>query len=165
MTAHRTVWNRFIEIIGDVTPSNLSHLSIDDIKSCGTSRKKATYIKGIADSFADGTINVALMKEMSDEDLCAYLTKLKGIGKWTAEMLMIFSLERKNIFSFSDVSILRGLRMLYRHKEISLERFEKYRKRFSPYCTIASFYLWEIAGGALPEYKDPVQNTKKKKKG
>ncbi|MCF0247943.1 MAG: hypothetical protein HUJ86_04980, partial [Synergistes sp.] len=75
---------------------------------------------------------------------------------WTAEMLLIFSLGRRDVLSFGDLGIQRGLRMLYRHKEITPAIFDRYRKRYSPCGTLASLYLWEISGGALPGLTDPA---------
>ena len=77
-------------------------------------------------------------------------------------MIMTFCMQRPNIVSFGDLAILRGMRMLYRHKKIDRAKFEKYRKRYSPYGTVASLYLWAIAGGALPELTDPAQKKVKK---
>ena len=71
-------------------------------------------------------------------------------------MLMLFSLQRPDILSWGDLAIQRGLRMLYRHKEMPRERFERCRRRYSPYGSVASLYLWAIAGGALPELTDPA---------
>ena len=76
------------------------------------------------------------------------LAKVNGVGMWTAEMLMLFSMQRPDIFSFGDLAIHRGLRMLYRHKEVSRELFERYRRRYAPHGSVASLYLWAIAGGA-----------------
>lgn len=85
-----------------------------------------------------------------------------GIGVWTAEMLMTFSMQRPDIISYGDLAIRRGLRMLYRHREITRERFERYRRRYSPYATVASLYLWAIAGGAMPELSDPAPKEAKR---
>ncbi len=89
----------------------------------------------------------------------ACLATLKGIGVWSAEMLMIFSLQRPDVLSFTDLAIQRGLRMIYRHREITRPLFEKYRRRFSPYCSVASLYIRAVAGGAIPDLTDPL--TKK----
>lgn len=80
-----------------------------------------------------------------DAALCAALCRLNGVGVWTAEMLMLFSLQRPDILSWGDLAIQRGLRMLYRHKEMPRERFERCRRRYSPYGSVASLYLWAIA--------------------
>ncbi|MEG6523450.1 DNA-3-methyladenine glycosylase family protein [Desulfotomaculum sp. 1211_IL3151] len=85
---------------------------------------------------------------MSDEDVCKRLSQIKGVGVWTAEMLMIFSMQRMNVISWGDMAIIRGLRMLYHHREITPKLFAKYKKRYSPYATVASLYLWQISHGA-----------------
>ncbi len=71
-------------------------------------------------------------------------------------MLMLFSMQRADVLSFGDLAIQKGMRMLYRHREITKERFERYRKRYSPYGSVASIYLWEIAGGAIDGLTDPA---------
>jgi DNA-3-methyladenine glycosylase II len=88
------------------------------------------------------------------------LSKIKGIGQWTAEMILIFCLQRPNIFSYDDLAIHRGLRMLYHHRNISRKIFEKYRRRYSPYCTVASLYLWSIAAGTIEGMKDCAAKKK-----
>jgi DNA-3-methyladenine glycosylase II len=92
-------------------------------------------------------LDIKKLKKKDDEDLTTELIKLKGIGQWTADMIMIFCLQRKNILSYNDLAIHRGLRILYHQKSISKELFEKYRKRYDPYNTVASLYLWVIAAG------------------
>jgi DNA-3-methyladenine glycosylase II len=76
------------------------------------------------------------------------------VGVWTAEMLMIFSMQRRNILSYGDLAIQRGLRMIYHHRQIDREKFNKYWKRYTPYASVASLYIWAVAGGAIPEMKD-----------
>ena len=98
---------------------------------------------------------------MSDEDAIKELSALKGIGVWTAEMILLFCMQRPNIFSYDDLAIQRGLRMVYHHRKIDRKLFEKYRRRFSPYCSVASLYLWAVAGGAIPEMKDYAPKKKK----
>ena len=73
-------------------------------------------------------------------------------------MLLLFCMERKNVFSYNDLAIQRGIRMVYHHKKITRALFEKYRKRFSPYCSIASLYFWEVAGGKIADLKDYPPN-------
>jgi DNA-3-methyladenine glycosylase II len=100
---------------------------------------------------------------MSDDEVCKRLCQIKGIGVWTAEMLMIFSMQRMDILSWGDIAIHRGLRMLYGRKKITPELFTKYKKRYSPYATVASLYLWHISSGACDGLVDcaaKVQKTK-----
>ena len=89
-----------------------------------------------------------------DEEVIRELSALKGIGVWTAEMILLFCMQRPDVFSYDDLAIQRGLRMVYHHRKIDRKLFEKYRRRFSPYCSVASLYLWAAAGGAVPGLKD-----------
>lgn len=91
---------------------------------------------------------------MSDEDAIAALSSLKGIGVWTAEMILLFCLQRPDVLSYGDLAIQRGLRMVYHHRDITPQLFERYRRRFSPCGSVASLYLWAVAGGTIPELKD-----------
>lgn len=86
--------------------------------------------------------------------MIAELSSLKGIGIWTAEMLLLFCLQRPNVFSYGDLAIRRGIRMVYHHRKVSREQFEKYCRRFSPYCSVANLYFWAVAGGAILEMRD-----------
>ena len=88
------------------------------------------------------------------------LSALKGIGVWTAEMILLFCMQRPDVFSYDDLAIQRGLRMVYHHRKIDRKLFEKYRRRFSPYCSVASLYLWAAAGGAVPGLKDYAPKKK-----
>ena len=101
---------------------------------------------------------------MSDDEAIAALSSLKGVGVWTAEMILLFCLQRPNIFSYGDLAILRGMRMVYHHRSIDKALFEKYRRRLSPYCSVASLYFWAVAGGAIPEMKDYAPAKKQEAK-
>ena len=118
------------------------------------SHRKADYIIQFAQKASSGEFDIEALREKPDGEVIKELSALKGVGVWTAEMLMLFSMERPNIFSYSDLAIQRGLRMVYHHRRISRELFEKYRRRFSPYCSVASLYLWAAAGGAVQGLKD-----------
>jgi len=160
MTVHKVLWERLQNKCGDVNPVSLSALTVEEIRAVGLSNNKAVYVKGIAESFASGNIDINVLKSMSDEDAIKELTKLNGVGRWTAEMLLLFSLQRKDILSYDDLAIQRGLRMLYHHRKITKELFAKYKRRYSPYGSIASFYLWAIAGNNIPELRDPKPHKK-----
>ena len=94
----------------------------------------------------DGSLPIHSLVEKSDEEIIRTLTALSGVGRWTAEMLLLFCLKRPNVLSFGDLGVRRGLCAVYGHKEINKKLFEKYRRRFSPYGSVAAFYLW--AAGA-----------------
>ncbi len=153
--ARETVFKRMKDGIGGVCAINLNNLSVDEIQVCGTTFKKAGYIKELAQKVCTGELDLDELQNLPDKDVIDTLKKLNGIGVWTAEMLLASALRRGDVFSFGDIAIHRGLRMLYRHKEVTRQMFERYRKRYSPYGTVASVYLWAIAAGAIPEMDDP----------
>lgn len=152
--AQESIWNRMKGELGEVNADTLLALGRDRLQQFGTTFRKTDYILDFARKVKSGDFNLESMHAMSDEEVIRQLSSLKGIGVWTAEMLLLFCLQRPNVFSYGDLAILRGIRMVYHHKEISRERFEKYRRRFSPYCSVASLYFWAVAGGAIPELKD-----------
>lgn len=152
--AQITVWNRIQKDLGDVNAQTVFSAGIDNLQSFGISYRKASYIYEFAIKVKEGEFDLESVCEKSDSEAIAMLSSLKGIGVWTAEMILLFCLERPNIFSFNDIALLRGLRMVYHHRKIDRKLFEKYRRRFSPYCSIASFYLWAVAGGAIEGMRD-----------
>lgn len=152
--AQKTIWKRLQERIGEVVPENILALPREELKQLGLSYRKTDYIIQAAQKVRAKDIDLERLKEMDDAEVCARLSALNGIGTWSAEMLMLFSMQRPDVLSFGDLAIHRGLRMLYHHRQIDRQRFERYRRRFSPYGSVASLYLWAIAGGAIPEMKD-----------
>ena len=124
-----------------------------------------SYIKGAAKRVLAGELDLDAIAALPDDEVRRELSGLPGIGAWTAEMLMTFSLQRPDIMSFGDLAIQRGLRMLHHHRRITPELFAKYRRRYSPYGTVASLYLWEIAGGAVSGLRDWAPKTKPKQEG
>ena len=152
--AQATVWARLKARLKVVTPFTVHAASAQELQALGMSLRKAEYIKDFADKIVSGEFDLQAVEQMSDAEAITALSSLKGIGKWTAEMILLFCLQRPDIFSFDDLAIQRGLRMVYYHREIGRERFGKYRRRFSPYCSVASLYFWAVAGGAIPEMKD-----------
>lgn len=158
-----TVWSRMAEKFGPITAESLDRVDAADIQACGTSMRKAYYIKELTRSVCDGSLDLESLRAMSDDDLCSHLCGIKGIGVWTAEMLTTFSMQRPNVMSWGDIAIHRGLRMLYRHRKITRKLFDKYRNRYAPYASVASLYLWAIAGGACVAMKDPAPAGKPRK--
>lgn len=152
--AQTTIWNRMKEKLGEVNEETIFAADISQLQSLGMTFRKAEYIKDFAEKVIVGEFDLQEVAGLSDEDAIKKLISLKGIGVWTAEMILLFCLQRPDIFSFDDLAIQRGLRMLYHHRKIDRKLFEKYRRRFSPYCSVASLYLWAIAGGAIPDMKD-----------
>lgn len=159
--AHRTIWKRITDFYGLVTPEKICATSIEDFQKFGVSFRKAEYILDNSRKILSGEFNIHSLNDQSDDQVVKKLSELKGIGVWTAEMLMIFCMQRQDILSYGDLAILRGMRLLYRHRKIDRILFEKYRRRYSPYGSVASLYLWSVAGGAFPELKDPAPKNKK----
>lgn len=144
--AAATVWGRLSELLGSITPETIQGTDLAAIRACGMSTRKAAYIKDIAQAALSGQVDFASLHTLEDQEIIARLSALPGVGVWTAEMLLIFSLNRLNVLSYNDLAIRRGIMKLYGHKELPRSRFERYRTRYSPYCSVASLYLWEISG-------------------
>lgn len=147
--AHRTVWKRVKAALGEVTPENVLKLTPEELQGAGLSFRKVAYIRSAAQKIISGEFSVERLYGMSDSEVEASLSQLEGVGRWSAQMLMLFSMCRPDILSLQDLGIQRGLRMLYGHEKITPDLFEKYRKRYSPYCSVASLYLWAVAGGEV----------------
>lgn len=152
--AQATVWARLEAKLITVTPMVIYAASAEELQALGMSLRKAEYIKDFADKIVDGEFDLQAVEKMSDTEAITALSSFKGIGKWTAEMILLFCLQRPDILSFDDLAIQRGLRMLYHHRKITRELFNKYQKRYSPYGSTAAIYLWAIAGGAIEGMKD-----------
>jgi len=160
--AQNTIWKRMSNELGQITENVICALSVEKIQNFGMSFKKAEYIKDFSYKIKSGELNISEIKNKPDDEVIKELSKLRGIGQWTAEMVMIFCLQRPNILSYNDLAIHRGLRMLYHHRNINKKLFEKYQRKYSPYCTVASLYLWAIAGGAIHGLKDLAPKKLKK---
>ena len=144
--AAQTVFNRMNTLLNhDLTPQSLKSIGLDAIKGCGMSQRKAGYILGIAEASLTGVVDFTMLKTLTDAEIIKKLTALNGVGVWTAEMLLIFSLRRPDVVSFGDLAIRRGMMNLYGLKELPKEIFEKYRESYSPYGSVASFYLWALS--------------------
>lgn len=162
--AQATIWARIKAQFGEVNAESISTTDIDTLQSLGMTFRKAEYIKDFAEKVKTGEFALQEISQLSDNEAIRALASLKGIGVWTAEMILLFCLQRPNIFSFDDLAIQRGLRMVYHHRKIDRKLFEKYRRRYSPYCSVASLYLWAVAGGAIPSMKDYAPKKKREER-
>lgn len=161
--AHRTVWQRLVDHYGTLTPQKICATSKEDLQQFGLSFRKVDYILENSEKILQGQFDLEGLTRLSDQEIIKSLCTLKGIGVWTAEMLMIFSMQRPDIVSYGDLAILRGMRMLYRHRKLDRARFDRYVRRYTPKGSVASLYLWAISAGALPELTDPGAPRAKKK--
>ena len=163
--AQATIWQRMQDALGTVNAETILAAGVPKLQALGMTFRKAEYITDFAERVHSGAFDPEGIRQKSDEDAIRELSALKGIGVWTAEMILLFCMQRPNISSYDDLAIQRGLRMVYHHRKIDRKLFEKYRRRFSPYCSVASLYLWAAAGGAVPGLKDYAPTQKPKRKG
>ena len=161
--AQATIWQRMQDALGIVNAETILSAGVPKLQSMGMTFRKAEYITDFAEKVHSGAFDLAGIWEKNDEEAIRELSALKGIGVWTAEMILLFCMQRPNIFSYDDLAIQRGLRMVYHHRSIDRKLFEKYRRRFTPYCSVASLYLWAVAGGAIPGMRDYKPKTTPKK--
>lgn len=161
--AAATVMGRIIEGLGEITPERIAAVSIDELQQFGMSFSKARYIHNAGERVAGGELDLEALRELPDDEVCRELCAFDGIGVWTAEMLMIFSLQRKDVLSFGDFGIHKGMRMVHHHRRTPRDLFEKYRRRYAPYNSIASLYFWEVANGTVEGMKDYAPKKKPKK--
>ncbi len=143
--AAQTVNTRLTLLLGSITPATVAAASAEAIQRCGMTMRKAGYIKGAADAAINGSLDLSVIAQLPDNEVITQLSRLDGVGVWTAEMLLISSLSRPDIVSWGDLAIRRGMMNLYRHKTLPRERFERYRRRYTPYGTTASLYLWALS--------------------
>ena len=128
----------------EMNPHKLHALSAEEIQSCGMSLRKAGYIKNIAEAAVNKAVDFDTFPQKTDAKIIETLTAIKGVGVWTTEMLLIFSLNRPNVVSYGDLGIRRSMMQLYGLKELPKERFLRYAKRYAPYGSVASLYLWAM---------------------
>ena len=121
----------------------VSRLTFSQIKSCGLSRQKVIGIKSLAKQTLDKTFNPKLINKMDDEEAIKYLSNLRQIGRWSAEMILLFTYNRSNIWPIQDIGLLRAISNNYKKKYLPPDKFVSLlKKRFSPYCSVATWYLW-----------------------
>ena len=126
-----------------INAKTVSKLTFIQLKSCGLSRQKVLGIKSLAKQILDKSFNPKLIKKMSDEEAIIYLSNLRQIGRWSAEMILLFTYNRSNIWPVQDIGLLRAISKNYKKRYLPPVKFVNLlRKRFSPYCSVATWYLW-----------------------
>ena len=121
----------------------VSNLTFSQIKSCGLSRQKVFGIKSLAKQIIDKSFNPRLISNMNDEEAIIYLSNLRQIGRWSAEMILLFTYNRSNVWPVQDIGLLRAISKNYKKKYLPPEKFiNTLKKKFSPYCSVATWYLW-----------------------
>ena len=126
-----------------INAKTVSKLTSYEIKKCGLSRQKVIGIKSLANQILDRSFNPKLLNKMTDEEAINYLSKLRQIGRWSAEMILLFTYNRSNIWPIQDIGLLRAISKNYKKKYLPPDKFvDLLKKRFSPYCSVATWYLW-----------------------
>lgn len=145
--AAATIWSRFTAFVGNPPqPTKIIRARDATLRKCGLSFAKISYIKGIARETKEGRLNPKKLSNLSDEEVYAELTALKGVGKWTAEMIMMFSLKRPDVFSVGDLGIRSAVAKLYKIDRDDWQKVEKIAERWRPHRTVACRYLWRSLG-------------------
>lgn len=141
--AANAVWKKLEAKAKKMKPENILKLTTRQLASCGLSRQKIDYLKILARKFHTGEIDIKKLKKMDDDEAIKYLSQVKGIGKWTAEMFLFFNQLRPNIFPIQDIGLLRAISVNYKTSyPPTSKELERYQKKWSPYCTVATWYLW-----------------------
>ena len=150
--AASAVWSRFCECVGEVDEESILAKSHQELKEVGLSHRKVEYIVGIAKAWQDGYDDID-WDSMSDEEVIEVLTKLRGVGHWTVQMLLIFALLRQDVFPIDDIGLIRGMEKLY-NSENKLEKSELYEisEKWKPYRTMGVWYIWRTIDPEPVEY-------------
>ena len=126
-----------------INPRTVSNLTFNQLKSCGLSRQKVIGIKSLARQTLNKNFNPKVIKKMNDEEAIQYLSNLKQIGRWSAEMILLFTYNRSNIWPIQDIGLLRAISKNYKKKYLPQEKFVNLlKRRYTPYCSVATWYLW-----------------------
>lgn len=141
--AARTIWNRFEELVdGDVSPAAVLRVRDASLRGCGLSGMKASFIRDLATRVDGGALTLRFGKRHSDEDIIQSLVKVKGIGRWTAEMFLMFSLNRPDVFPIDDIGIRNAMLRHYGLRRDQVRKMQSLAERWRPWRTLASWYLW-----------------------
>ena len=151
--AAQSVWNRVLEVVLEMTPEKVLAHERPRLRSCGLSDRKVEYIADLAQHFADGTIHVARWPQMTDEEVIAELVQVRGIGRWTAEMFLMFNLMRPDVLPLDDLGLQKAIRLSYfRGRKVSPARMRKLGQSWTPWRSVATWYLWRSLDPAPVEY-------------
>ena len=148
----RVMRQRFLDYYGGKAPSvkKVQDTKVEDIKALGLSGSKSQYIKNVADFFAEHKITMKKLEKMSDEEIIELLTQIKGVGRWTVEMILIFTLGREDVFAVDDLGIQNAMKHYFKWKDLEkkdlLLKMQKQSLKWSPYRSFACLHLWKYIG-------------------
>jgi DNA-3-methyladenine glycosylase II len=151
--AAQSVWDKLVLCVGEVTPQGVLARDRKLLRACGLSDRKTEYIADLAQHFANGSIHMHRWPEMSDEEIIAELIQVRGIGRWTAEMFLIFNLLRPDVFPLDDLGLQKGICLAYfRKRTVSLRTMRKLGESWRPWRSVATWYLWRSLDPVPVEY-------------
>jgi len=149
--AARTIYDRLVTAAGGiVTPGSMLKLTPAQMRAAGLSKQKLSYIRDLAERTHAGEVDFAALSSLTDEEVIATLTKVKGIGEWTAHMFLIFALQRPNVLPTGDYGVRAAIKRAYRKRKLPTPAaMEKLAKSWHPYCSVAAWYLWRSMDGEI----------------
>ena len=151
--AAQTVWERFSALPRTLTPASVLKLKVDDMRAAGLSARKVEYLVDLALHFDNGVLHVAAWEAMGDEEIIAELVAIRGIGRWTAEMFLIFHFMRPNVLPLDDVGLINGISRNYFSGEVvSRSDAREVAGAWAPYCSVATWYIWRSLDPLPVEY-------------
>jgi DNA-3-methyladenine glycosylase II len=151
--AAQSVWDRLVACAGEITPEKILLKERPVLRACGLSDRKTEYIADLAQHFANGSIHVHRWPAMSDEEIIAELVRVRGIGRWTAEMFLIFNLLRPDVFPLDDLGLQKGIRVSYfANRKVALSTMRRLGETWRPWRSVATWYLWRSLDPLPVEY-------------
>jgi DNA-3-methyladenine glycosylase II len=151
--AAQSVWDRVLACVGEMTPEKVLQRKRPALRACGLSDRKVEYIADLAQHFAERSIHVQRWPGMDDEAIIAELVQVRGIGRWTAEMFLIFSLLRPDVFPLDDLGLQKGIcRSYYKGRKVSLRTMTRLGETWRPWRSVATWYLWRSLDPLPVEY-------------
>ena len=145
------IYERFLDLfVFDIypEPKDILAVSIETLRSSGLSYQKVNYIRDLSEKWQEGTMNLTDIDSMTDEEISSELIKVKGIGQWTADMFLMFTLGRPDVFPFGDLGIQKGVMILTNMNRLPTQKeMERKTKKWQPYRTVAAWYLWKLVDG------------------
>ena len=145
------IYERFLDLfVFDIypEPKDILAVSIETLRSSGLSYQKVNYIRDLSEKWQDGTMNLTDIDSMTDEEISSELIKVKGIGQWTADMFLMFTLGRPDVFPFGDLGIQKGVMIIANMNRLPTQKeMERKTKKWQPYRTVAAWYLWKLVDG------------------
>ncbi len=151
--AAQTVWDRFAKLPRKITAGSVLKLKVDDMRAAGLSARKVEYLVDLALHFDGGAVHVKAWEAMDDEAIIAELVAIRGIGRWTAEMFLIFHLMRPNVLPLDDVGLINGISKSYFSGDVvSRSDAREVAAAWAPYCSVATWYIWRSLDPVAVEY-------------